>query len=481
MKRIKAVVKGRSNDEGFGLAVSVGFSLVAIMIGLTIVGRSMKDSGVSAAQQTTSRSFSTAEAGVTRYLSLINSDRHLAKYSDCKGTRNASGVCPDTGTGDDNLSWSNPAEIPASSCSASTTRTTDFSNAVKNRTWQNLGTDSSKGQYRIVSYTYTPGASASVPGIGSLIVDGRTDRAGSSNISGNNNDLALGITRVKVDIPVRQDAGTLPPFPGLWIQGVGIKNINNQIDANVLVSCDTSPTDLAKFTNVDSITGTDTPMPDLPDVPPSIPNNLNSINGQLTIPRSSDTPDSKIVSGVSVVSTPKTYRYRVSSMSKGTELSVKTTDASGPVKVILYLGTQSTDTGNINLGGGDFIRCVNNAGTVIPICGLTDFQIYGYKPASASPEICTGGTGYIDSGFIFARDYRVGVKGSGNNDGFTGSIWADSWAVPGDGGSGCGSATSQLVLTQTTSGWTDIAPYITSPIPPKLDAPSNWKIQPYQS
>jgi hypothetical protein len=58
----------KSTEQGFSIAVSTGFGLVIMMIGLTMMGRAMKDSSVSASQKTITKSDAAAQTGTARYL-----------------------------------------------------------------------------------------------------------------------------------------------------------------------------------------------------------------------------------------------------------------------------------------------------------------------------------------------------------------------------------------------------------------------------
>jgi Tfp pilus assembly protein PilX len=454
MKRIKAVVKGRSNDEGFGLAVAVGFSLVAIMIGMTIVGRSLKDSGVSAAQKTTSRSLSAAEAGVTRYLSLINSDRYLARY-------------PHTAaTGD---SWATSTTIPRGAVcpgvGGGSVTATVTPNQTAN-TWIDLDSSNpQKGQYRLISYT-PPTAPATT---GVLVVEGRISQRGTGSTA--SSDVSTGTTKLQVDIPVSTASSSTSPFPGLWLnQDI---TSSNKINADIRISCQAA--DIAPALSPHRMTGTTytissvtMPMPPIPEkVAPFI--TLTGINLQgkstLTLPRSGD-----------ILPSDGIYRYSIPSIAiqgQG-ELIIQTVNtppvgsssvgAIPPQKVILYVD------GDIDISGKGEIShsCKNTNGAVAP-CNLSNLQIYAYNTAGASaPKICVGGNGKLDA-FLFAPDYAVGFNGSGNEVGaISGGVWAKEW--------GC-SNPPKLGLVQTGTGLNDLPPFPNNTAP-MISSIQNWKVLP---
>jgi Tfp pilus assembly protein PilX len=494
MKRIKAVVKGRSNDEGFGLAVAVGFSLVAIMIGMTIVGRSLKDSGVSAAQKTTSRSLSAAEAGVTRYLSLINSDRYLAKYSHTAATGQPS--------------WANSSAIPRGTCNTTTNNNTVAPTPdplLTANQWTNLPATSARtgtgenGQFKLISYT-------ALSGSGQLTVEGRIGQRLGVADSTDNKDVQTGNTRLQVIIPFTEATATSPtiPFPGLWINEPPSSNIQSEFNANVLLGCVDplqNPPPPNPFPNATTFNRTSLAMPDNP-MPPAyrygvasssplaapsplpsnqyVSNSLTSWTSDDALPRSTDSYESQVNGTV----TTKIYRYSVNDIDEALNINTVNTNAqaalptakskgkpgtttlpaasSNPVKIILYLNGDITKKGEITN------TCRNVAGTTPAECELNNLQIYGYK---ANGFICLNGTDTLNA-FIFAKTYLVGISGS-SKGGFAGSIWAKSWDTP---GAGCGSNTQNLVLTQL-GDWNDVVPFVGSVAqPPQISQVNNWKI-----
>ena len=178
MKNLKIIRKrkNKSTEEGFSLVVATGFGLVIMMIGLTIMARTMKDSGVSASQKTINRSYAAAQSGLTQYLSLMNNNRSIANVA--------------------STDWE----------SKLTTQT------EKNKItgWNNLalGSDTSKGQYKIISYQAPVAGSKQAV----LTIEGRVNPKADGT-----DDESTGKTRLEVILDVSQaiPQGNLPPLCSL--------------------------------------------------------------------------------------------------------------------------------------------------------------------------------------------------------------------------------------------------------------------------
>jgi hypothetical protein len=443
-------------EEGFGLTMSVGFSLVAMLIALAIIGRSFKDTNISVAQKTISRSLSAAEAGVSRYLVLINKYRHLSRYSDCL-QRDANGVCTDTGAV---TSWSNSDAIPSIYCPSSMADIRSILIPVQTRSWQNLDpADPSKGQYKLVRYT----PPSSLGGAGSLEIDGRVNQEGSGRAA--RESFQTGVTRLKVAVPISEPSLASFPFYGLWINNLSSASLNNKFKANSILGCNT-PSSISLADNIVSpyeFQSIRLAMPSLPAKPTSFSasNILGAVTSNLTIPRVTDSSTTENIKGVPT----KIYKYSVSSvnLTGKNNFTVNTTYPS-TTRIILYLD------GNISAKGqaGIVNICTNATGTAATNCNANDLQIYGYNPTG---EICVSGNGSVLNSFIFAPTYQIGVAGGGNSGGFSGAAWVNDWSN----GGGCGSNTSHVVLTQTGS-WEN-NPFANS-IPPQVNAISEWKTIP---
>jgi Tfp pilus assembly protein PilX len=478
MKKIRTILNGRSTDEGFGLAVSVGFSLVAIMIGMTIVGRSLKDSGVSAAQKTTSRSLSAAEAGVTRYLSLINSDRYLANYPHTAATGESS--------------WATSTTIPrgGGSCASgvgSSSTATVSPNQIAD-TWTDLdSSNSQKGQYRLISYTPPVDATDT----GKLVVEGRISQRGAGSTA--SGDVSTGTTKLQVDIsvtPSSSSSGT--PVRGVWVTDVMSTKPSDIKDDSLnadIVECGTYSAPVISPYQTNTTSGPfayrkdPQPMPSLPPNPPPSPAVLNTLSTlPSALPRTSGSNiDSYTLETINGVET-KVYRYSVTSDIGGnftsainTVNSTLTTSANAgsvkPQKILFYLSS----SGNVGMTGNGAINQIckeTNGTTTAPICDIDNFQIYAYGSSTPTNNICISGNGILQA-FILAPERGVGVNGGGKNpSAIDGAVWAKKWA--------CSNSGSRPLLTQRGGNWGNLGAFLPSaaPPPPTVSAIRNWKILP---
>jgi hypothetical protein len=172
MKKLTTIRKYRnkSAEQGFSLVIAAGFGLVIMMIGLTIMGRSIKDSSVSASQKTNNRSLAAAESGVTMHLSQMNKDPLKAKQE------------------------INPAATAANE-------------------WLNIvDGEPAKGQYKLISYKPISGETDKWV----LTVEGRvnptvTEDASKVKTAARADDISTGRTRVEAIIKVKSVATPATP------------------------------------------------------------------------------------------------------------------------------------------------------------------------------------------------------------------------------------------------------------------------------
>ena len=454
-KKLIAILKNQSPEQGFSLVVATGFGLVIMMIGLTIVGRAIKDSSVSASQKTISRSFAAAESGVTQYLSFINRNRWVANS-------------PDSGT---TTSWANPAEIRT----LYNTGTITTIQAASQKTWRDLDPgNATKGQYRLISYQ--PPISGGTQGI--LTVEGRVNQSGTAITDPD--DIRVGKTRLQVVISVNPFNISDLPFSGIWLND-GTGTIGQIFKANGRLSS-TRPTNLDLYTWPEYVSnqqrgiGNQAPLTSLrisDFLPPKPTPFLNSDltarlnSGDVTLPdRVKDIPDTEIIDGVQM----KVYRYPAGDLTSKYNLVVNSINSAPtgtelPEKVIIYLD------GNIDLKGNAEIKhnCTDRNGITANSCDLNNFQIYGYNPANQPRKICTQGAFSIQS-FIIAPTYTAGINASGSGQGgFKGAVWVNNWGRP------CNNLTSnQLAVTQS-GNWGQVLPFLTQPpeFPPKISVISS--------
>lgn len=494
-KKLKIALICCCGDKGFALPIATGLGLIMLLIGTTMIIRSQGDQTIASAQKSTKRGLSAAEAGITRYQSLINSNRVIAMYKDCNGTRNSSGVCPDTGS---TRSWSNATAIAGiTSCSGGgAAPVRDNATTV----WRNVdSSNSSLGQYRLVSYVYpapgTTGTVGTAPGIGELTVEGRVNQVGSGSTA--TQGVGTATTKLQVNIPVSQGDTKTVPVPGLWFKtgelGTNV-GTGNTINGNLLYSGGCDPKSVGGTINGTRTAAPSLDFPDLPTPPTfSASNTLGNITGgSLTLPRGGDSYVDKVINGYKV----RVYEYKVSSINlNGGGDSITITPGK---RVTFYL------EGNLSTGGSATFthNCTGyvSPGSLTPISTTTDFpipagistnplnencqpsnvQIFAYGKtnltgtAISNPKICLNGNGFLQA-FVLGPTYTAGVAGAGATGGFKGSVWVNEWS---NGGGSCGSSTSHIVVDQNTT-WDELIPLglTIKNLPPILSAINSWQRQ----
>jgi hypothetical protein len=477
----------KSSEQGFSIAVSTGFGLVIMMIGLTIMGRALKDSSVSASQKTISRSDAAAQVGSTRLLSLIAKYPQLAGVKDCDGIRSSSNnSCPDDGT---KTSWKNTGNISNLTIAPSDSTRLD---PIRAGQWVNIdSTKPERGQFRLAKYT--PSSS----GPGNVEMEGRVGQIDTSNTA--TNEIQTGSAKADAEIyftAAQEDQLTYSnpgetvekiPFPGLWLS-VGPDTIGQDFKADGLLE-HTSSTALNTYRiGADgNFETTAKPAPKtkltiasfLPPKPSSGLIALGAVTNDLSLPRTTaetrtigngrnrttvtipaDTYTTETINGVST----RVYRYSIASLEgngNNSVINVNTINTAGATatnpaqKVIFYLD------GNIEPGGNGAIKnqCMNPGSTADATssgCDLTNFMIYGYND-TGSGKICTHGKHEIQA-FIIAPKYTVGGNASGGGKGsFQGAVWAYQWSTTGDSGPCKGNGGSNQVMVTQKGKWTNVA------------------------
>ncbi len=471
-KRLAVLNKNQSPEQGFSIVISTGFGLVIMMIGLTIMGRAMKDNSVSASQKIITRSDAAAQTGTTRYLALISQYPILAGYKDCVD-RATSGACNDTGN---TKSWANAAAFSTSQLS-----TAGKAAAVAYATtdWQDIDTsNASKGQFKLASYTPPPTGT----GLGTVKIDGRINQKGSGTTA--TNDVQTGSGKSEAEVayvpPVTTTtlsfSGSAPAgaptsgnvsesniaFPGLWLRQAPDNTSGGQYyNATGLLENSSSPSSAVLKTykmNSDgtfestatSVAKTNLRIADFLPAKPTIPTSnvlgaITKTSSNLSLPRTGDTFTTETINGIST----KVYRYSLTSFEgngNNTQVTVNTVNGGGGTsaqKVIFYVD------GNINPGGNGDIEHLCGTGVT---CNLTNFMIYGY--GASGSKICSQGSHAIQ-GFIIAPNYTVGGNASGGGKGaFQGAVWANNWSTS---NSDCGNNNSNQLMVTQTGTWNDVA------------------------
>lgn len=430
----------RSSGQGFAIAIALGVGLAIMLIGLTMVTRSQNDQIKVFHQNSSARSVSVAEAGITFYQALINDNRPLATY--CANNNNQSPACEEGKTTWETIE--NDELQGPSVCDADAQLLTKVQ-ASASSAWQDLQGDASKGQFRLVSYNFIPNDSSSpnkAPGKGELIVEGRVNQRDTDTSS-------TATTRLKVTIPVTSPTGNIP---GVWLKS-GTTGANNGIEADVFLNdCHATVSEV----NVQGdYQARQTPwdMPSLPPIPTTGINDLGSITTDLTLPRvGTDTPVATTINGETV----NVYHYKIE---KITANNVNITITPGS-QVRFYVEGNIEPKGNSN---------IEHSCDGTDNCKFTNFHIYAYGPVGS--KICTIGNKKLEA-FILAPNYTAGVAGAGGGSGgIKGSIWAYDWSI----GGSCGSNTTNTVVQQTAT-WEEMALGLES-LPPRIAGITAWEKQ----
>lgn len=495
-KFIALIRNSQSNSDGFATVVALGIGLTLVLIGAMMMTRSQADVNTVSSQGSTAKSLANAETGLVRFETFIYNNRPIATYPACGDSSFFNtGTCTDNS----NPSWFNSSSIPNASssssssspsssstttCSASpspspspspssSSTTTSISSAVS-QNWQNIDpADASKGQYRLIDYTYANG-------VGTLTVEGRAGQQ----------TAGTAINRLAVTIPITSVATTSAPFAGLWAQDFKFTNTKAQVAANVLDSSGCSSTSqqayLPTYTGfsynlptqpipttkpyplsatASTATKNQIPFPPLPGntyagqiatIPAANINNKSCISSSastdVVYPQPGDvfTDAAGIVkqgsySSSDLATAPSgsgTYFYRLDASCGGKSISFSST---GGLKlgtttnqnIILFLDGQlnTSNTGGVSgytdgSGNAAGVIIYSNANISITNGGSVTspekLQIYNY----GSNTISLTNTGDI-RGFIFAPNSTVNLTNKGS---IVGAVWAQSFSSSNEGG-----------------------------------------------
>jgi hypothetical protein len=402
------------NQEGFALPLALGVGTILMLLSLSMIVRSQSDSVASVTQKTTVRGQNAAETGISRIQALLTTYRSIATYPACNSWSTTNTTCSDTGT---SYSWKNLSPSLAefsSSCSGSSTSASTV-RGFANRVWRNIDSgDASKGQYRLVDYTYSGST-------GTLTVEGRVNQSDSPTTS---------VTRLTATIPVvapsKADA-----VPGLWIkEGTFTDMGNDKINGNIIANAATFPTGSNQPTTANLYdTSTQSLLAICKNIPatPSLPSSGyidltgDSTGPWTTLPRSGDSP----YNNTSDPSDKRNgrYLYLVKNLVKSGNATITITAGKD---VDLYV------QGNIYLSGNPDINPSGNS-QQLRIYGNTTTTGTSTQYGCASGATCPttlasfNGTGTIKA-FVLAPAATGNVNGGGNTNGnFKGSLWIKNW------------------------------------------------------
>lgn len=449
-KNLKIALVNYSSEQGFAIPIALGMGLIMLLVGATMIVRSQGDQVTASAQKATNRGLSAAETGITRYQSLINSNRVIATYS-----RTAPSGSP---------SWANASTIPGinNTCTGnvnganavSQNSTTDWQDVDPPNAATGYAGDSSKGQYKLVDYVYQPGtgvAANTAPGIGTLTVAGRVNQVGSNNTATAGIGTATTQLQVNIRVVSQSSAGSIP---GLWIQNVPQNMGTNIVNGNIVVAACTLPSGVSQSNVTTGNTVTPNPNANMPDTPLPPTSNLNTITasnidtriwGQ-TLPKAGD-----------VAQPDGSYHYLIDgALDKNGGANIA---LSSGAKIVFYV------RGNIAMGGGPNINVSGNAsnmqiygntflrnldgtaqvdasnrpltkygcsGTMPIITSTSSLEPPTYTGACPTTFVAINGNASVHA-LIHAPDGVGAVSGGGGgcnpatNTGFIGALWIKKW------------------------------------------------------
>jgi hypothetical protein len=445
------LLKTKNKEGGFTMVLILGLGLFMLITGVAAIKMSSNSEVNSKVQEKTQQSLAAAELGLARIQEILDQNRFMAVYPDCASARtdpDGDGlfdVCPDT----TQESWEEFENLVAdytegAFCIDPNDPSSDPGpdGGLSYASWQDVDdNDPSKGQYRLVSYTYEakdPGSGTDLPGVGKLIVEGRTNQ-GVADANASTKAINTGITRLQVEIPIRKNTQEYETnVPGLWMNYYSNVDMGlNKVQGSILVSDEgcqlngATPNNVTEADNIvagsGSVITTPGGIPDTPDLPPT--NRLNKAYGyelvdpNIAFPRSTD------------VEYEGAYHYIVPALEEAGGSGINIT---GNAKIILYV------QGNIQLNGSINNRVGMNSDS-LQIYGNTNVDTgTGYKGTNykygcddlkcPTTTVHFAGTAEITA-FIHAplASSCVAGGGSGGDVTITGAIWVNAWNVT----SGC--------------------------------------------
>ncbi len=495
----------RDEEQGFTIALVLGFGLFMISIGLLSIKMGSDSQVNSQIQERTYQALAAAEVGATQFQEYLNQEPLVATLPACN-TRDADGSCLDTGSA--SPSWANPdlSALPESTndgnelCSDATSVVVPpdiASLATNNQTWTPIDpNDPAKGEYRLFSYSSSDNA-GQFPAVGTLIVDGRTREAN------------RGTTRLAVNIPIREVSQQDTAIePGLWMQFNASANLGSQlIRGSVLIENQTCvandpssglPSQLLNRSPIVVENGEATgrllasrrEMPDTPDLPPLFNLLSESQVFNTTLPRDTD------------LAYEGAFHYLVPKLEASGNPSIEIADGQ---RVVFYIQGNLEFRGTVNrLSSNSSSKNLEIYGNTTVDAGTgylgSDYKYGCYTSAAGACPTQTMklvGTSEI-SAFIHAPEAWACLTGGGapTNANVTGAIWVNQWVASSDvfgipsGMNNCtGGGNDRLVIDSVERDSngdlqsllpdnvkTDLLQPVTTVVP-RLSASSNWERQ----
>ena len=502
MKKLKIAFIRRSSEQGFAIPITVGLGLFMLLVATMMLVRSQGDLVTASAQKATDQALAAAETGITRYQAFIKNNSVIAVYPDCKTGRTATGACQDT----TQSSWSNATMILglSGSCSGGSNTTTSTISANSTTNWQDISsTNSSLGQYKLVSYTYTPNSGSSAntpPGIGTLTVEGRVNQVGSGSSA--TATVGTATTKLVVSFSISSPSATTSAPPGLWASNYTLTG-GALSNANILdSSCGTSgnafpvshlgylPSPPYAANTKAVITQKNVPFPPLPNngvyAPPTTGNFNNILSGinlsgsnTMSFPRPGDVDiNGNIFSGTPAPPQNATYIYHIGgtnsiNLSGSSGITFGSTAGQGQEKIIVYADSPLNLTG----GSGAVPSTYTNPSTGVttttkvifylgPSSSLTlsggsktyDPEFYQFYVYTTQPNQVTLTGNSTSYAFIFAPFTDTTLTGSASIDG---TLWTKTFTASGSGSvnQGMVSASVLEVPLPSSSAQTSLATF----------------------
>jgi hypothetical protein len=398
-----------NSEDGFAIPIALGFGFIMLLLATTSVIRSQNDNISAINKRSATRSLTAAETGVARIQDFLNRNREAATVSACFAPPSVLGACNDTTTTAPTGSWDFPGNIP----NCPTTFSTADTSLTNNNNWQAVdSTNTSKGDFRIVSYAG-----------GTLNVEGRAT-------VGTNGEAK---SKVVATIPVTYPTDGL--VASLWASGTiaGTPTVNSNAVINDTGACTaTAPTITFPVTGTKLIKTTYT-------MPAAVVKPTTLIASPITAP---------------TANTSSYYALTNTSSLPGKELPRLTTNATpftsndqpGSDGVYRYIVTTFDDsfkvtpgkkvwiwvTGNITLTNKIIVNQCSAAGSPAS-CGPFDVRIYPQTPGG-TPTLTLTGTAVCDV-FFHLPDYAVTFNDASSSTQDCGSVtkntgvyWVKSWA-----------------------------------------------------
>lgn len=284
---LKILFINQPKDKGYVIPVVFALGLIMTLVGTISIFQSSDEQVISISQRQSSEALAAAETGIARYREQINKYKMISMYDACDSSDwAANGNCNNSGSVIE--SWKIAGlNIPNlnSYCppaGAAATNNANIVQALATRTWQNIGTDASQGQYRLIDYVYNPGLLArgndyDDPGsqqpTGILTVEGRVNQ-NNTNLA---NEPSASVSSIQVILPIQPGLPNPNNYDGEAFAAPGITSLADNLN---------------NFNPALWITGT----PDLSSLPPetkvaSIDLGNMQVNGNIVVTDSDCNPD----------------------------------------------------------------------------------------------------------------------------------------------------------------------------------------------